>query len=321
MALPLIYYAMHGALGEFLDNYFGVPRAVASGFTNTWWPAQESGARTFYAAPVLFLAMTIATLWRLPSLTLNAPLDLDRARLLAFLSVALVCYQVSLLRSDAGHLQNTMMAAPFVLVLGALSLPRWLESRTLGRWTIRGGFVIAALAVFPAGKLLQARQILVTPHRRFVTGGGAAVPVNPALPIADARATPLLSDEPEAISGADIPMRTALDFANEISAIVGTPEDLCRRRRPDVVGHADVPRRPDAGALSARSRHDDDQRGARGPCRRAYPDTSGRLRVPDQRPLESPEARAFLAVHPGAQRIERRLGTVPIHVLLARPAI
>ena len=164
VALPLVYYAMHGALGEFLDNYFGVPRAVASGFTNTWWPAQESGARTFYAAPVLFLAMTIATLWRLPSLTLNTPLDLDRARLLAFLSVALVCYQVSLLRSDAGHLQNTMMAAPFLLMLGALSLPRWLESRTLGRRTIRGGFVIAALAIFPAGKLLQARQILVTPY-------------------------------------------------------------------------------------------------------------------------------------------------------------
>lgn len=320
VALPLVYYAMHGALGEFLDNYFGVPRAVASGFTNTWWPAQESGARTFYAAPVLFLAMTIATLWRLPSLTLNTPLDLDRTRLLAFLSVTLVCYQVSLLRSDAGHLQNTMMAAPFVLVLGALSLPRWLESRTLGRRTIRGGFVIAALAIFPAGKLLQARQILVTPYRRFVTGG-AAVPVNPALPIADARATPLLSDEPEAISGADIPMRTALDFANEISAIVGHRKAYVGAVGPMWSGTlmflADLT--PAPYPLDRDTMTINEVREARVVEHiRTHPDDYECL-ISDR--LESPEARAFLAVHPGAQRLERRLGTVPIHILLARPAL
>jgi hypothetical protein len=37
--------------------------------------------------------------------------------------------------------------------------------------------------------------------------------------------------------------------------------------------------------------------------------------------LESPGARAFLTVPPGAQRLERRLGTVPSYVLRARPAI
>ena len=321
VAVPLTYYAVHGSLGAFLGNYFGVPRAVASGFTNTWWPAQESGVRTFYAAPVLFLAMTIATLWRLPSLTLNAPLDLDRARLLAFLSVALVCYQVSLLRSDAGHLQNTMMAAPFVLVIGTLSLPRWLESRTLGRWTIRGALVIAALAIFPAGKLLQARQILVTPYRRFVTGGGATGPVNQAVPIAYARATPLLLDEPEAISGSDIPMRTALDFANEIRAIVGTRKTYVGTIGPMWSGTllflADLT--PAPYPLDRDTMTINEVLEARVVEHiRTHPDDYECL-IGDS--LESPEALAFLAAHPGAERLERRFGNVPIYVLLTRPAV
>ena len=141
------------------------------------------------------------------------------------------------------------------------------------------------------------------------------------MPIADARATPLLSDEPEAISGADIPMRTALAFANEISAIVGHRKAYVGAVGPMWSGTlmflADLT--PAPYPLDRDTMTIYEVREARVVEHiRTHPDDYECL-ISDR--LESPEARAFLAVHPGAQRLERRLGTVPIHILLARPAL
>jgi len=231
-----------------------------------------------------------------------------------------VSYQVALLRSDPGHLQNTMMAAPFVFVFGTVFLPRWLKPGTPGRWTIRGAFVLTALAIFPAGRLLQARQILITPYRRFVTGDGPALSVGPGATVAYSRATPLLSDEPVAISAADIPMRAALDFANEIHAIVGSRKtyvgpigamwagtllflaDLTPAPYPLDRDTMTINERLEARVVEHIRTHPDDYECLIGDS------------------LQSPEAVAFLAVHPGAARLERRLGATPIHILLARRA-
>jgi hypothetical protein len=318
-APALIYYAMHGALGSFVENYFRVPQAVASGYSNTWWPADGTSPRTFYAAPVFFLAVTIATLWRLPSLTLNAPLDQSRAQLLAFLSVALVCYQVSLMRSDAGHLQNTMMAAPFVLVLGARSLPSWLAAGSRGRWIARGAFVLAALATFPSGKLLLWRQILVTPYTRFVGTGAAVAATEPDTPVAFARATPFLADEPEAISGSAMSMRTALDFADDVHAIVGRRPTYVDRMGEMWTGPlyflADLT--PAPYPLDSDTMMINNVMEARVVEHiRTHPSDYDCF-IGDS--LESPEARAFIEVHPGAERVDRMLGPTLIHILLAQP--
>ena len=71
IAVPIIvYYAHHHAAGAFMANYFALPRAVSAGFQNTWWPARDSAARTFYALPLFLIMLSVAALWRLPSMTL-----------------------------------------------------------------------------------------------------------------------------------------------------------------------------------------------------------------------------------------------------------
>ena len=44
-----LYYGLHGAAGEFVRNYFLNPRAVAMGFSNMWWPAQNASLPERYS--------------------------------------------------------------------------------------------------------------------------------------------------------------------------------------------------------------------------------------------------------------------------------
>lgn len=316
----LIYYAMHGALGTFVDNYFVVARAVAAGYANTWLPPNDTAARTFYGAPVFFLALTVATLWRLPALALNAPLDSQRARFLAFLSVALVCYQVALLRSDSTHVQSTMLATPFILVLGAQHLPLWLATSSISRRTIRWVFVVVALATFPSGKLLMWRQILVTPYSRFVTRGAVHTPAEPDARIAYARATPFLADEPRAISGSDMSMRTLLDFATDVHAIAGGRKTYVAGLDEMLTGPlyflADLTPAPYPLDRETMMINDVLQAQVVEHIRTHPADYECLIGAS----LEAPEARAFLDVHPGAERLERMLGPTRVHIVLARPA-
>src|SRR2546425_270114 len=148
----LCYYAAHDAAGTLLRAYFAYPLAVAAGFGNDWWPPQDSAspARLSYYLTLPFLiGCAICTVWRLPELRLVTPLDRHRTRFLAFICVQLVCYQTALLRSDSTHLMNSMIALPFVLVLGFMDLPRWLAFRPIGRWGVRVGFVLLAVFVHP----------------------------------------------------------------------------------------------------------------------------------------------------------------------------
>jgi hypothetical protein len=318
VAVPVVaYYARHDAAGAFLTNYFSVARVVAAGYSNTWWPAGASGTRTFYGLAPFLLALTVVTLWRLPSLRLCAPLDGERARFLAFLVVQLVCFQTALLRSDPGHLQNTTLALPFVLVLGVGAVPRWLASPTLRRSTVRLWFVIAALAILPAGRLLQARELLLTPAMRFLTS-------DPGVPRSDldarvgyARATPLLTDEPLAIGHGSLTMREWLDFASDVHRIVGGRKTFVADAGEVWTGPlyffadltpAPVPLEGDTMVVN------DVLRAESIAHIRAHPEEYECFIGSS---LETPEAQAFLDGHPGADRLERLLGRTRMYILLA----
>jgi hypothetical protein len=315
----LLYYARHDAAGAFVANYFSVPRAVAAGFQNTWWPAGEPGTRTFYALLPFVLALAVATLWRLPSLTLCAPLDPDRARFFAFLAVQLVCYQVALLRSDAAHLQNTTIALPFILVLGVNAVPRWLATPSLSRRTIRWGFVIAALAILPAGKLFQARAIVLTPVTRFLTHGAARPASAPDARAGYARATPLLTDEPLAIGYGTLTMREWLDFASEVHRIVGSRTtfvaDIGEMWTGSLYFFADLTPAPFPLDRDTMTINDVLQARVVEHIRTHPADYECFVGAS----IEA-EAQAFLDVHPGAERLERMLGPTQVHILLARAA-
>src|SRR5204862_1940914 len=153
VALPvLLYYGIHGAAGAFIHNYFLNPRAVAMGFSNTWWPTQNSTLPerySYYLTLPFLLALALGTLWQLRPLRLAAPLEFRRARFLAFICVQLVCYQTSVFRSDSSHVRNTMIALPFVLVLAFRDLPQWLAASRWRRAAIRAVIVVSALIVYP----------------------------------------------------------------------------------------------------------------------------------------------------------------------------
>jgi hypothetical protein len=230
VAVPILaWYARHHAAGEYVRNYFLVPHAVAMGYSNIWWPSQDAARPDrysyYFTLPFLILS-ALAALWRFPALRLEAPLDWRRARFIAFVCVLLACYQTSLLRSDAAHVMNTMIALPFVLVLGALDLPRWVASTRGGRIGARVAFIALALAIYPTIRLQNWSQLLVTPIRRFQPVASAQVADPSEERIAFERATPLLADEPLLAGGADLSMRTFLDFATGVHAIAGTRRTL-----------------------------------------------------------------------------------------------
>ena len=318
-ALVVLYYARHGAAAAFVANYFAVPSAVAAGFQNTWWPHGEPGTRTFYALPPLVLAMAVATLWQLPSLTWCAPLDPERVRFIAFVTIQLVCYQVALLRSDAGHLQNTTIALPFVLVLGIGGLPRWNASAFVSRGTIRWVMVIVVLAVLPSGRLFEARETVFGPARRFLTRDAPSATSPPDPRVAYARATPLLTDEPLATGQGTLTMREWLDFASEVHRLIGSRPVFIVDAGALFSGAlyffadltpAPIPLERDTMTINSVSR-------ARVLIYlRTHPEACQAL-ISTSIDLE---AQAFLDTHPGAERLERMLGPTRIHILLAQPA-
>jgi hypothetical protein len=225
----LLWYVRHDAVGEFARNYFLVPRAVAMGYSNMWWPVHEAGRPDrysyYFTLPFLMLS-ALAALWRLPALRLEAPLDWRRARFIAFVCVLLACYQTALLRSDYAHLMNTMIALPFVLVLGVLDLPRWVATTNRGRLGARVVFTALALAIYPTIRLQHWGELLVIPARRFQHLSGAPVAGPADGRVAFERATPALAGEPLLAGGADLSMRGFLDFATDVHGMVGARKTL-----------------------------------------------------------------------------------------------
>jgi len=319
-AVPVVaYYASHGAAAEFVRNYVSTPAAVAAGYSNTWWPPNDTAARTYYATAPFLLALGVVTLWRLPALKLHAPLDHRRTMFLAFLSIQAACFQVVLLRSDASHLQNTMLAMPFVLVLGARDLPEFLAAPRLRPAVVRWAFILVALAILPAGKLLLLRQIVVNPVVRFVS------PAGPDPRAGDtrsgyARATAIVAGERSFFPGSSISMAAFLDFASDVHTIVGNRTTYVGEFSEIWTGplyfFADLTPAPyplDRETMTI----NDALRAQVVDHIRTHPDA---YQCFIGASLDAPEARAFLDVHPEAERLERRLGDGKVHILLARQA-
>ncbi len=328
-AAILVSYARHHAAAEFVRNYFLVPRAVAMGYSNLWWPPHEAGRPDrysyYFTLPFLLLS-AFAALWHFPTLRLVAPLDWHRARFIALVCVLLASYQTALLRSDSAHLMNTMIALPFVLVIGARDLPRWLAATWWGRIGARTIFVALALMVYPAIRAQDWSQLLVTPAARFQEGSSSPVaePADGHGRIAFERATPLLADEPLFAASAGLSMRAFLDFATGVHGIVGTRKTIVT----DLGGRAwtgalyflaDLTPAPypfdrETMAINA------DLRAAVVDHIRAHPSDYECLIGTS---LQDPEAVAFLETHPGAVEHQWMLpagdlrGPQTVHILLA----
>ncbi len=223
--VPLLgYYAAHGAASAFLRNYFLVPRAIAMGFQNTWWNELPTNGSTnaYYFTPLVIVALGVLVLCDLRTLRLRRSLSPQQVDLLAFLCVFAACFLTALYRSDATHVQNTMIALPLVVVLAFRDLPTWSASTWVGRSLVRSGVVAAALWVYPLGPLLANTWdwILHPPVVRFDPPASGPQPLKvgrtPFL-----RVTAALSDEPDVVGSGGGPMRKFLEDADQLRDLIG----------------------------------------------------------------------------------------------------
>jgi hypothetical protein len=139
------YYAVNGELGRFLQLYWLVPSAVASGYSNVSFDNSD-WAPYFHVLPVLLGLLLLAALFTGRPLRLAARWSRPRIVLVSALVAALVSHLGALTRSDVAHLKNTQLALPAALCLAIFYLPGLL-GRGSRRWRWLGGAAIAALVI------------------------------------------------------------------------------------------------------------------------------------------------------------------------------
>jgi hypothetical protein len=327
--VPIVaFYAWHGAAGEFVHNYFVIARAVMAGWSNAWWPSEGGGPglSSYYLTLPFLLVLALFGLWQFSPLKLSMALDWRRRRFLAFICVQLVCYQTALLRSDSSHLMNTLIALPFIVVLGFLDIPSWLEA-----WhpvVVRAVFATAVLIVYPAFAShlpFDWIRVLIQPAAKLMREPVPEARAGYEGRVAYKRLPPLLR-VPEIGNAAGLSTQEFLEFVTEMHEAIGNRKtyivDLGRVYLADGLLYFFADLIPAPG-LPAPGLPDQGTMGMGDDIGRAVAE---RIRTqPDQfecvigSSLDGPEARAFLDTHPRAQKLERQFGEATLHILITQP--
>ena len=319
VALPIVvYYLVQGELGRFVRNYLLVPRAVASGFSNTWWleGPGDPGYRAYCFTTAAIVVAAIAVVWNVRELRLRHPLNVSQARLLAYLAVLAASYHTALYRADAAHLLNTMIALPFVLVLVFRDLPEWTARTPLARLALRAVIVVAAIWLYPisgVSSTLYASVVKpsVVRFQQDMPDRLASSDPRPAY----VRATGHLQDEPAVVVGAGS-MRQFLEDVSTLKASVGDRRTLIASVLHVYTGliyfMGDLTPAPYLfdretmminAALAAESVAYMRQRMSEFDCVVSWT-------------LEAPEVKAFIEANPGARTDVLTLAGAPVYVLV-----
>jgi hypothetical protein len=300
---------MHSGARAFIQSYFFFARTIAIGFGNMWWQqSSRPDTYSFHFTLPFLIGCAICALWRLPGLHVVAPLDWRRTRFLAFIFVQLVCFQTALLRSDPAHLMNTMIALPFVIVLGFLDLPRWLAVTESRRWAVRASFAVVVLAVYPSFRAMTNVEASKTPARRFEASSFLPAPAVRENRVAYRRMTPHLWNEPFLVENS-VSVPEFLVFATKVHELVGQRKTYFLQIGWTAGGGliafmADLMPAPYplGGELLSVN---DAVRAQVAQHIRTHPQDYEAFIGPS---LSDPEAQAFLESHPGAVTEKRRLG-------------
>jgi hypothetical protein len=316
----LAYYSWHGAAREFISNYFLVPRAVAAGYSNMWWPPQDAGradvASYYFTFPFL-IAIAICTIWRAPGCL--QPLDFNRRRLLSFVCVQLACFQTALFRSDASHVMNTLIALPFVLALGVVDVPRFLAAKWPARIVVGAVFVSLVLLIYPTLRTSQWRPLIVAPTAKLRAVAPSPLPVKYGSRVGFRRATRWLADEPLLADSSGLSMREFAEFTSDLHDLVGVRKTYVASLRRVWAGAVYFM----ADLVPAPFPLDRDTMTINQPLRdrvtdhiRSHPRDYECL---ISNSLSEQESEAFLATHAAAVITQRQLGSEPVYIILSRP--
>lgn len=155
----LAYYAVHGQLVEFIQQYLLFPRAVASGANDTPWGGFHHGkpsppspyTRLYTKLPFLLAGLALLAVVQVRPLRIATEWSRERALLVATVLATALLYEGVLLRSDAAHLTGTELTVPALAVVAATVLPRLLGIQ----W--REAAVAGTVALFAASFVLLPR--------------------------------------------------------------------------------------------------------------------------------------------------------------------
>jgi hypothetical protein len=219
------YYAVNGQLGRFLELYWLVPSAVASGYSNTGFDNSEWGSY-FYVLPVLLGLLLVAALFTGRPLALASRWSRARIVLVSALVAALVSHLGALTRSDVAHLKNTELALPAALCLAIFYLPGLL-GRGARRWRWLGGAALAALVIALLPTWMTDPQKVGLKLWRPVHARFAPPPpkrqrrgIPPRSPAADRLGKSILA-RTQCCARASIPTAELVRFMDRLHAVIG----------------------------------------------------------------------------------------------------
>jgi hypothetical protein len=225
VAPVLGYYALNGEFGRFLELYWLVPSAVASGYSNTGF-ANSTWDAYFHVLPVLLGLLLLAALFTGRPFRLASHWSRARIVLVSALVAALVSHLGALTRSDVSHLKNTQLALPAALTLAIFYLPGLLD-RGPRRWRWLGGAAIAVLviALLPTWMTDPEKvglKLWRPVHARFESPPPKRQRrgIPPRSPAADRLGQSILAGGQCCVRGS-IPTRELVRFMDRLHAVVG----------------------------------------------------------------------------------------------------
>lgn len=223
----LVFYAVHGDLGQFLNLYFLSPRAVAEGYSDTSWQGashKPSPLTTmYYALPFLLAALAMLTAFQFRPLRIATEWSRERVLLAGTLLVTILLYQGAMLRADTAHLTGTLLAVPALAVTVATVLPRLLGGRRRATLALGGAaLIVASFGLLPYqayawGSVRSAAEAPYVDRTRL----SAEPPPSGQATLAAQRVGPGLSRAPQCCQGPDGSMANFIVLMNRLHSIVG----------------------------------------------------------------------------------------------------
>jgi hypothetical protein len=318
----LVFYAVHGDLGQFLNLYTLSPRSVPEGYSDTSWQGAShmpSPLTTmYYALPFLLALLALLTVFQFRPLRIATEWSRQRTMLAATLIIAILLYQGAMLRADTEHLTGTLLVIPALVIAVATMLPRLLGLRRLMAVALGVVLFLLSLPLLPL-KAYEPGSVVSAAARPYVDRqhlAAASRPPAPATPAAQRIGVGLYL-APQCCQGSNVTMAGFIKLMNRIHAIVGDRvayvADLPGSYPGLVYFTADlnpapvlfdkyttILNEPQLNAYMAYFRT------------HVLPVTQAVITSQ----LSTPEARYFVQRYPGARRITLHYGSKPYYVLL-----
>jgi len=219
----LVFYAVRGHLGDFLDQYFLFPRAVAAGANNSPWLQPSPLTLMFYTLPFLLAGLALPVAFRFRPVRIATGWSRERIRLAVTVTATILLYQGALLRSDPSHLTGTLLMVPALVIITATVLPRLVGARRRVTVAIAGvavvvaSFVLLPAEAFEAGGVRSAAGAPYADRERLASGPRPGTPETPA----GRRVGAGLDDAPVCCTGPPVPMAEFVELMNRVHGIVG----------------------------------------------------------------------------------------------------